>query len=140
MIASLANPIKILETYEPNNHSAVYFSERGYYETGYSGIEKSKNKYKTIRSCLELNSNFSIQEEVKYPDEIEGIKKDIPFNYFSTAELSSKFLYSVIYNDWEILKYQSEPDNIKVELIKDGITCRIVIYKNYLKVYQKEEM
>ena len=137
--ASPAVPVKVSETYEPGKHAGVYFDGRHHYEKSYTGMERSPDQYKTIRKCLALKPNFAVQA-VSRPDEIDGIKKDIPYNYTSTAESSAKLLYSAIYQDWEITKYYSEPDKITVELIKDGTTCRIIILADYLKVYQKSEL
>lgn len=129
----------ITEIYEPGNHKRIYFQNNTYLEESYDGLKNSNSKYQTIRNCLELIPNFDVSE-VDYPDDIEGITKDIPYNYKSQLDLSSKFLYSLIFQGWEIEYYKAEPDVIKLNLIRDTEKCRVVIYKDYLKVYQKSKL
>ena len=127
---------KVSEVYLPCGHTSAYLCDGQYYEKTYDGMKKTLNDYKTMRECLHIVPDFKICD-IDYPNEIEGIEKEIPYNYTASPELSSKVLYSALYNDWEITRLESDPTKITAELVKDGILCRIVIYEDRLKVYQK---
>ncbi|MBR1442421.1 MAG: hypothetical protein IJ583_02685 [Firmicutes bacterium] len=128
--------VKVSEVYTPCGHTSIYFSDGQYYEKSCGGINKTSNNYNTIRECLHICPDFKIYN-FAYPDEIEGIGKEIPYNYTASKELSANVLYSVVYKDWEIIRYEADPVKITAELTKDGVLCRIVIYEDRLKVYQK---
>ena len=130
------NCTKVSEIYLPGRHTSAYYSDMRYYEKDYSGSRESQNDYKTIRECIDVCAGFNICD-ISYPDDIAGIEKEIPYNYNSAKELSAKVLYSVLYKDWEITRYEADPVKAVIELCKDGVLCRIVIYEDRLKVYQK---
>lgn len=130
------NSVVVSDVYEPENHIRTYYMDRKYYEKKNEKLKALDNSCTTIRNCMRLKPDFNISD-IEYPYDIEGIEKDIPYNYNSRMELSSKMVYSLIYKGWEIIRYEAVPDKITIIFSKEEVTCRIIIYKNYVKVYQK---
>lgn len=150
---SMANVESLAQ--EPPSQNRAYIVEDNYSSSDAYRIIKSKNAYEkltihsrehykqTVQStkeilrlpiCLEVEK---IDGGFLPPSKVKGIVMDIPFNYYSNLESSSKYFQTLLYNGWEIEYYNATSLCIQVGLLKEGVVCRILIYKDYLKVYCK---
>lgn len=139
LLLSSVSSLPVLEIYKPLEHKRIYFENRQFIEENYTGLSKSEDNHSTIRSCLQLPVDFDV-ENIKHPDDIEGVSEDIPYNYHANINQSAKILYSMIYQGWEIEYYLAAADSIKVNLVKEDEKCRIVIFEDSIKVYQKSDL
>ena len=91
------------------------------------------------RKVLTLAKTFKVQD-FKSPTDIGSITEDIKYNYHSTLEDSTIFLNSLLWKGWSIQNYEATDISIYIELTKDEDLLRLVIYKDYLKVYYKNNL
>lgn len=116
----------------------TYFKNGRYYKsTDGEEIKLEEDLRKSSSNILQLQ--FLPNEELyDSPTGIEGVKEDIPFNYFSDLESSSEYIYSLLGNGWNVLEYTAGINTIYFELTKDGELLRIIVYEDYLKVYKSK--
>ena len=130
--------IIVEDNYLSSNRYRIVQSKNGYEKITIHGKERYKQLVQSTKEILKLPINLDTYESNEIfllPSVVEEIIFDIPYNYFSSLESSAKYFQLLLRDSWEIEYYNASSLCIQVGLIKDGITCRLLIYEDYLKVY-----
>jgi hypothetical protein len=132
------NQIIVEENYFPSDIFRIVQGINGYEKITVNGRERFIQPVQSTKEALRLPLIFDVFETgdgFLMPSEIEGIVMDIPFNYYSSLQSSSKYFHILLFNGWEIEYYNSNSLCIQIGLVRDNVTCRLLIYEDYLKVY-----
>jgi len=133
-------PIIVEDNYSKTDTYRILQTGNGYERLTVYGTERHKQFVQSTKEVIRLPFFLDMYESVSgfiMPSEIEGIVMDIPFNYYSSLDSSAEYFYLLLYNGWEIEYYNASSLCIQAGLVKDGVSCRLLIYEDYLKVYCK---
>lgn len=72
----------------------------------------------------------------RHPTDIEGIVEDIPYNYHASITQSAQYVYSLLGCGFDLIEYSASSNVIYMELADIENIIRLVIYEDYLKVYE----
>lgn len=126
------------ETINEDGYSVTSL-ENGRYYVSINGV-KSKLESNLLKSSDILRLEFRPNNNSYInPSEIYGITEDIPYNYYSNLTASSEYVYSLLGNGYLINSYEAYSNTIYLELQNDKRFIRIIIYDDYLKVYDTEK-
>lgn len=139
----------IVPVYANKNKSVIeeHFDSEGYWFFEYDGSRFYKNDK---NGRIKLEKNLSSVNDVleipfrpttkiyNFPTEVDGIVEDIPYNYYSSLDSSAECIYSLLYQGFELISYSAASEVILLELRKDEIKCRILVYEDYIKIYMPE--
>lgn len=131
----------ILISYAPENHFNVIKQNNQFYKQIYDKTLTTDTLPNSNQEALKLLPCFTIintDKDYIEPLDIDGINKDIIFNYNSNLESSSKYINAMINNGWEVKNLLSDNKNIIIEVCKNNQTCKIVIEEDKLKIYLKQ--
>jgi len=127
------------DNYFRSNTYRILQAKNGYDIVTVSSRERYKQAVQSTKEVLRLPFAFDVNEisgGFLMPSEINGIVMDIPYNYYSPLESSSTFYFTLLYNGWELEYYNATSLCIQIGLVNNkGITCRLIIYRDYMKVY-----
>jgi hypothetical protein len=132
-------PHIVEENYSPTDTYRIIRHNNEYKKLTVHGKERYRQMVQSTKEILQLPAQLDVSEAeggFLLPSKIDGIVMDIPFNYYSNLESSAKYFHTLLYNGWEIQYYNATSLCVQIGLIdENGVTCRIIIYDNYLKVY-----
>lgn len=129
-----ATSITVEESYTSDGYKALEYDGVRYYEQS-GGIRKKLDQFPASVNEV-MNLSFKpTNKAYSHPTEIDGIVEDIPYNYYADMDKSSTYIYSLIQAGFELTGYFATSRVISLELERDGLVCRILVYENYLKVY-----
>ena len=127
----------IEEHFDSKGYWTFEYSDGRFYRNNENERIKLKENLSSVNEALHLP--FCPTTEIyKFPTEVEGIIEDIPYNYYSSLESSSKYIYSLFYQGFELRSYSSSSGVILLELENEKVKCRILVYEDYIKIYMPE--
>jgi len=133
------NPVIVEDNYYPSDTYRIVRGRNGYDKITVNGREHHKQPVQSAKEVMRLPIALDLYEIdciFLMPSEINGIVMDIPYNYYSPLASSAKYYQMLLYNGWELAYYNASSLCVQIGLINSsGITCRLLIYEDYLKVY-----
>jgi hypothetical protein len=86
-----------------------------------------------------LRLPMKITDEIyRFPEAVEGIVEDIPFNYIAALEQSAEYIYSLFNDGFKLTGYTATSLAIHLTMEREELRYRIIVYEDYLKVYAPE--
>ncbi len=127
----------IEEHFDLEGYWTFEYNDGRFYKNDENGRVKLKENLSSVNDVLKLP--FCPTTEIyNFPTEVDGIIEDIPYNYYSSLESSAKYIYSLLYQGFELTNYSSASGVILLELEKEKVKCRILVYEDYIKIYMPE--
>lgn len=125
------------EHFDLDGYWTFEYDDGRFYKNDESGRIKLKENLSSVNEVLALP--FCPTTKIyNSPTDVEGIIEDIPYNYYSSLESSAKYIYSLLYQGFELISYSSASGVILLELEKEKVKCRILVYEDYIKIYMPE--
>lgn len=132
-------PIVVEDNYFLSDSYRIVQGKNTYEKISIHGKEHYKQAVQSTKEVLRLPIILDIgemEDEFLMPSDIAGIVPDIPYNYYSSIDSSSRYFYTLLQNGWEIEYYNASSLCIQVGLVNNqGIACRLLIFEDFLKVY-----
>ena len=132
------HPVVVEDNYSQSDTYRIAQGLKGYEKITPYGNERFRQLMPSTKEILKLPVFLGVYEVYGgfvLPSEVSGIVMDIPFNYYSSLEASAEYFQMLLFNGWEIVFYNASSLCVQIGLVQDGVTCRLLIYKDYLKVY-----
>jgi len=124
----------IEEHLDAGGHRVIEYSNGRFYKTVNGERSRLRGELRVPIPALRLPFVVGGKVYCK-PSDIDGVIKDIPFNYFATLEQSAAYVNSLLKNGFRVISYMATSHVIFIKLEKNDVICRILIYDGYLKVY-----